>query len=222
MQEQDAIDRRACITYDDSVGQRSKRSGHTLLEAGLHGEQGGDGADDTDGLAGLKKGAGPVAAREGDAQCLESGRKRGTLALALTLLVTQCFHGSIRIGEIPLGLFVLGVEAELAGIEASHLRLKGGELTLCRRRTRAGILSLRRCTLDLRGTRFAPRAGCGDATRQASEILTMIGLGADALRDPTLLFCQQALRLGSATRRVGQCGTVGLDLPTEGELLLAQ
>lgn len=50
----------------------------------------------------------------------------------------------------------------------------------------------------------------------------MICLGADALRHPAFLLGEQALRLGSATRRVSQRGAVGLDLAPESELLLAQ
>ena len=79
MQQQDAVDRRARIAHDNSVGEWSEGGSHTLLIAGLHSEQGRDGADNTDGFAGLEKGPGPVTTREGDAQRLEPGRECGTL-----------------------------------------------------------------------------------------------------------------------------------------------
>ena len=222
MQEHDAVDGGPGIAHDHGIGQRAQRGGDATLVARLHSQKRGHRADDADGLPRLKQGPGTIAAGERDAQCLESRRKRRALALALALLLAQRLHERIGLGQSRLGLLVLRVEAELAGIEASHLRLERSELALRGSRAGARILSLARDALDLGRSRLTPRPRRGHASRETSKALAAVGLRADALGHATLLLGEGALGIRADRRGLAERCPPGLDLAPQGELLLAQ
>ena len=222
MQQQDAVDGRSGIAYDNRIGEWTERCRDTALVARLDGEERSDRADNSHGVARLQERTWAIAARQRDPESLEAGRERCPLALTLTLLVAERLDVRVGLSEARLGLLVLRIEAEFARIEAGHLRLEGRELSLRRGRAGVRIIALGCRALDLRGTRLAARSGCCHASSEASQVLAAVGLRPNPLGNPAFLVGHLALRLGPLRRRLGQGGPVCLDLPAEGELLLAQ
>ena len=139
-----------------------------------------------------------VLALEAEGERLAAGGQRRALPLGGGLARAQLLEGVVRLRQRGLGRLVLGVQADLAGLEAGDVHLDPLELLLGGLAALACLGDLHREPRDLRAAGVEPGAGRVDLAGQARQPLAPIGRGTLGLRDAPLLGGRGALRRHAA------------------------
>ena len=187
MQKGESLDGGATVAHDHGVGVRAERCGDSVVEAVLDGDELGHRADHPHGFPGPQQHAGSVSPGEAQAEGLQPSSERSTFALALALLGSQPLDFGVGVREGPLGLLVVGVQAEFTGVEPRNLALQRCELALGRCRAVACILALRGQAGDLRLAGLKPGPRGRHPAGQSGQALTTVRLGTRVGRYPAFL-----------------------------------
>ncbi len=138
-----------------------------------------------------------VLAIQADVQRLDPSGQRGSVLRGGELLPPQLSQLFVQRGQFRDGLFVLGVQAELARIEAGHLRLQGRERPGGLLGPLGRLLARGGQPADLGRRRLRPAAQRVDLSDQPGQTLAPVGRGPDQRGQPGLLATMRLLAVGA-------------------------
>ena len=180
------------------IGRRPERGGDRPFVAGFDTDQHRDRTQQSVELVGGgEQRRGCVLAVQADVQRLDPGGQRGSVLRGGELLPPQLSQLFVQRGQIGDRLFVLGVQAEFAGIEAGHLGLQGGERPRGLLRPFGRLLARGGQPADLGRRRLRPAAQRVDLSDQPGQTLTPVGRGPDQRGQPGLLGAVRLLAAGA-------------------------